>query len=120
MKDPGSTAEDLGDYDRRRATRQGVADRLPNERNARGLGGLSIAVRYVVIPAAPQMAALAGVALMIGFGLLIPIEALCDVPGIGQLTWIAAGKRDLPLLSALALLISTMVASVEWLGDLAR
>jgi peptide/nickel transport system permease protein len=87
---------------------------------ARGLGGLSIAMRYVVLPAAPQLAALAGVALVMGFGFLIPIEALCDVPGIGQLTWIAAGKRDLPLLSALALLISTVVASVEWLGDLSR
>lgn len=87
---------------------------------ARGVSSARLAFRYVLGPAAPQLAALAGVAVVIAFGLMIPIEALCDVPGIGQLTWIAAGKRDLPLLSAMALIIATLVASVQWLGDLAR
>ncbi|MCU1329434.1 MAG: binding-protein-dependent transport system inner rane component [Bryobacterales bacterium] len=87
---------------------------------ARGLGSSRLAFGYVLGPAAPQLAALAGVAVVIAFGLLLPVEALCDVPGIGQLTWIAASKRDLPLLAALALIISTLVASVQWLGDLTR
>jgi len=56
--------------------------------------------------AAPQLAGLAGIALVLAFGAIIPIEALCDVPGVGQLAWKAALARDLPLLCALALVIT--------------
>ena len=34
-----------------------------------------------------------GVALVLAFGAIIPIEALCDVPGIGQLAWKAQRWR---------------------------
>lgn len=84
---------------------------------ARGLGGVDLALRYVVRPAAPQLVAIAGVAAAMAFGALIPIEALCDVPGLGQLAWKAALARDLPVLSALALTITFVVASVQTLGD---
>lgn len=87
---------------------------------ARGLGSAGLAFRYVLGPAAPQLAALAGVAVVLAFGSLIPIEGLCDVPGIGQLALKGALARDLPLLSALALIITSLVAGVQWLGDLTR
>jgi peptide/nickel transport system permease protein len=87
---------------------------------ARGVGRFRLATRYVLAPLAPQWAALAGVAVVLAFGLLIPIEALCDLPGIGQLAWKAALARDLPLLSALALIITFLAASVQTVGDLMR
>lgn len=87
---------------------------------ARGLGPARLAISYVLTPAAGQLAALAGVAVVLAFGSLIPIEGLCDVPGIGQLALKGALARDLPLLSALGLIITSLVAGVQWLGDLTR
>jgi peptide/nickel transport system permease protein len=86
---------------------------------ARGLGAGSIAWRYLVLPAAPKFVALCGVGLVTAFGALIPIEALCDVPGIGQLAWRAALGHDLPLLCALALLITFAAAAVYSIEELA-
>jgi peptide/nickel transport system permease protein len=86
---------------------------------ARGVAPLMLAWRYVLCPSASQLTALGGVALVMAFGVLIPIEAICDVPGIGQLTWLAAVNRDLPLLSGLALIITFVVAAVASIGELA-
>lgn len=87
---------------------------------ARGATRWTLAWQYVLRPAAPQLIALAGVAFVTAFGVLIPIEAICDVPGIGQLTWKAAVARDLPLLCGLALIISFIVAAVASFGDWIR
>jgi peptide/nickel transport system permease protein len=86
---------------------------------ARGVRPAVLAFRYVLGAAAPQLIALAGVAVVLAFGSIIPIEALCDLPGIGQLAWKAAIARDLPLLSGLALIITFMAAFVQTVGDLA-
>jgi peptide/nickel transport system permease protein len=85
---------------------------------ARGAKPLTIALRYVVAAALPQWIALLGVALVLAFGFIIPIEALCDVPGVGQLAWKAALSRDLPLLCGLALIITLAVASVQTFSEL--
>jgi peptide/nickel transport system permease protein len=85
---------------------------------ARGMTPWVLAWRYVLRPAAGQLVALGGVALVLAFGVLIPIEAICDVPGIGQLTWKAAVSRDLPLLCGLALIITLVVAAVASFGEL--
>ncbi len=85
---------------------------------ARGARPLTIALRYVFAAALPQWIALLGVALVLAFGFTIPVEALCDVPGLGQLAWKAALSRDLPLLCGLALIITFAVASVQTLGEL--
>jgi peptide/nickel transport system permease protein len=84
---------------------------------ARGLAPWTLAWRYVLGPAAGQLIALAGVALVLAFGVLIPMEALCDVPGVGQLTWQAAVARDLPLLCGLALIITLVVAFAAAAGE---
>jgi peptide/nickel transport system permease protein len=84
---------------------------------ARGVGRGALAWRYVIRPAAPQLIALTGVAFVTAFGVLIPVEAICDVPGIGELTWHAAVARDLPLLCGLALIITFIVAAVASFGD---
>jgi ABC-type dipeptide/oligopeptide/nickel transport system permease component len=80
---------------------------------ARGLSRAAVAFRYVALPMAPQLAALAGVSVVLAFGSAIPVEALCDVAGIGQLAWRAALGRDLPLLCGLALVITFTVALAQ-------
>jgi peptide/nickel transport system permease protein len=86
---------------------------------ARGIGAGQIALRYVLSAGLPQWLALAGVAVMLAFGLAVPIEALCDVPGIGQLAWKAALARDLPVLCALGLIVTFLVAAVQSVGEIA-
>ncbi len=73
---------------------------------ARGLSELRILACHVLPVAAPQMIALAGITVSIALGACIPVEALCGLPGIGQLAWQAALSRDLPLLVNLTVLVT--------------
>jgi peptide/nickel transport system permease protein len=73
---------------------------------ARGLGELRILALHVLPVAGPQMIALAGITVSIALGAAIPVEALCGLPGIGQLAWQAALSRDLPLLVNLTVLVT--------------
>ncbi|HUI55237.1 MAG TPA: ABC transporter permease [Bryobacteraceae bacterium] len=87
---------------------------------AKGLGGARIWTRHVLPSIAPQLLALAGVSVSIAFGAAIPVEALCDLPGIGQLAWKAATARDLPLLVAITFLVIIVTqicnAASDWAG----
>ena len=85
---------------------------------ARGIPPLVIAANYIARLAGARFAALFGIAMVIAFGCAVPIEALCGHPGIGQLAWKAALSRDLPLLSAIALVITVFVTCVNAAGDL--
>lgn len=85
---------------------------------ARGIGAATIASRYVLGSAAPQLFALSGVALVLAFGADIPVEAICGIPGIGALALQAATGRDMPLLCALALIITFFVTLVHTGGEL--
>jgi peptide/nickel transport system permease protein len=73
---------------------------------ARGLGEVRILAWHVLPVAGPQMIALAGITVSVAFGASIPVEALCGLPGIGQLAWQAALSRDLPLLVNLTVLVT--------------
>lgn len=82
---------------------------------ARGVGTTRLVWAHLVRPCAPAMLALLGVSVSVAFGAAIPIEVLCDSPGLGQLAWQAALKRDLPLLVDITLLVS-LVAGVSGLA----
>lgn len=86
---------------------------------SRGIRPAAVAARYVLRTAAPQLTALLGIAFVLAFGLAVPIEALCGVPGMGALTIQAATSRDMPLLCALALIITCFVTLVHAIGDIA-
>jgi peptide/nickel transport system permease protein len=73
---------------------------------ARGLDEVRILAWHVLPVAGPQMIALAGITVSIALGASIPVEALCGLPGIGQLAWQAALSRDLPLLVNLTVLVT--------------
>ena len=87
---------------------------------ARGLSNLPGASgRMCLLPPAPQLAALAGISVSLAFGASIPIEVICDTPGVGQLAWRAALDRDLPLLVNITMLIALMTLAANSLADLA-
>lgn len=86
---------------------------------AKGLSNLRVLLAHVMLPAAPQLAALAGISVSLAFGASIPIEVVSDTPGIGQLAWRAALERDLPLLVNITILIALLTLVVNTLADLA-
>jgi peptide/nickel transport system permease protein len=86
---------------------------------AKGLSSWRVLWAHVFTPAAPQLAALAGISVSLAFGASIPIEVVCDTPGVGQLAWRAALDRDLPLLVTITVLVALMTLVVNSLADLA-
>jgi peptide/nickel transport system permease protein len=84
---------------------------------AKGLSRSRVLWAHIFTPAVPQLAALAGIAVSIGFGAAIPIEVICDSPGVGQLAWRAAMDRDLPLLVTITVLVALMTLVVNSLAD---
>lgn len=84
---------------------------------AKGVGPIRILVGHVLPVCAPQLLALAGVSASMAFGTAIPVETLCDLPGIGQLAWKAAVARDLPLLVSLTMLITLLTQACNAISD---
>jgi peptide/nickel transport system permease protein len=87
---------------------------------AKGAGQWRVLTWHVAPTAMPQLLALVGVSISIAIGVLLPIEVICDVPGIGQLAWQAAEARDLPLLVNLTLIVTLLTVCATTLSDLAR
>lgn len=85
---------------------------------AKGLGAFQLLLRHILRPAAPQLLALAGVSVGIAFTAAIPVEALCDLPGLGQLAWKAALSRDLSLLVTLTMIVAVVTLVANSLSDL--
>jgi len=65
-----------------------------------------------------EVLALAGVSIGIAISAAIPVEALCGIPGIGQLAWQAALGRDLALLNNVAMLVIACVVLANSGADL--
>ncbi len=86
---------------------------------ARGLGTGRILGWYVLPriagPLLAWLAATAGLAI----GAVVPIEVICDVPGLGQLAWKAALARDLPVLVVLTILVAILVQLSNGISALA-
>lgn len=91
---------------------------------ARGLPPWRILFAHTLAPAAPQLFAVLGMAVSVAFPALVPIEAVCDSPGIGQLAWKAALARDLPVLVVLTMVAAVIVsvgnAAADLTADAAR
>ncbi|HWX93958.1 MAG TPA: ABC transporter permease [Terriglobales bacterium] len=85
---------------------------------AKGLGDFHLMFWHILTPAAPQLLALAGVSVSIAFTAAIPVEALCDLPGLGQLAWKAALSRDLSLLVTLTMIVAVVTLVANSLSDL--
>ena len=86
--------------------------------SAKGVSKAGILCRHVFPIAAPQLLALAGISISMALGAAIPIEVLCDSPGVGQLAWQAALGRDLPLLVNITLLIALVTLFANCAAEL--
>jgi peptide/nickel transport system permease protein len=85
---------------------------------ARGLSGTRIFLFHAAPAALMPVLALGGISITLAFGASIPIEALADSPGIGQLAWRAALGRDLPVLVGITLLLTAITISANVLADI--
>jgi peptide/nickel transport system permease protein len=85
---------------------------------ARGLPATRLFFFHVVPSALMPLIALGGVSVTLAFGAAIPVEALADSPGIGQLAWQAALGRDLPVLVTVTLLLTAITVVANVLADL--
>jgi peptide/nickel transport system permease protein len=86
---------------------------------ARGVSRTRILFCHVIPAAWHPLAALLGVSASMAFGAAIPLEALTDSPGVGQLAWQAALNRDLPLLTSITLLVTLLTVAVNSLTSAA-
>jgi peptide/nickel transport system permease protein len=87
---------------------------------AKGAGPWRVLAWHVAPTALPQMIALVGVSISIGIGVLLPIEVVSDVAGIGQLAWHAAQARDLPLLVNLTMVVAFVTVCATLISDAAQ
>lgn len=87
---------------------------------AKGAGRWRILFWHVAPVCWPQWIALLGVSISIAIGVLLPIEVICDVPGIGQLAWQAAQSRDLPLLVNLTMVVTFLTVCATTMSDALR
>jgi len=87
---------------------------------AKGLGGFRVLLWHILPVTAPQLLALAGVSVSLAFAAAIPVEVVCDLPGIGQLAWKAALGRDLELLVNLTMIVTMVTLLANSAADLIR
>jgi peptide/nickel transport system permease protein len=83
---------------------------------ARGVSSSRILFCHVIPAAWHPLAALLGVSASMALGAAIPMEALSDSPGVGQLAWLAAINRDLPLLTSITLFVTLLTIGANFLA----
>jgi peptide/nickel transport system permease protein len=86
---------------------------------ARGITESRILISHIFPSITPQLLALGAASASMAMGALIPIEAICDVPGLGRLAWNAAMARDLPLLVNLTMLVAIATTTATAVAELA-
>ena len=110
--------QDLSLHAKSAATEQRDAARAYGARKRRG--PWRVLAWHVAPIAFPQIIALVGVSISIGIGVLLPIEVVSDVAGIGQLAWQAAQARDLPLLVNLTMVVTFVTVCATLISDAAQ
>ncbi|WP_162601587.1 ABC transporter permease [Occallatibacter savannae] len=85
---------------------------------AKGVTPTRILLRHIIAPALPQLIALGGISISLVFAAAIPVEVVCDIPGLGQLAWNAALGRDLNLLVIITLMLTAITLLANSVADL--
>lgn len=84
---------------------------------ARGVPRTIVIARHVLLRAAPTALSLFGISISIALGAAVPVEVICNLPGIGQLLWEAALSRDLPLIVALTAVVAFVTISANFAAE---
>ena len=77
---------------------------------AQGFGVWRMVRTHLLPGLSRELFALAMTSVVVALSLVVPVEVIFDVPGLGQLAWSAALNRDLPVLLAVTLLVAGCVA----------
>jgi peptide/nickel transport system permease protein len=85
---------------------------------AKGLSSIRVLFWHYLPPAAPQWLALLAVSITLALSVAVPVEVVCDLPGIGQLAWRAALARDLYLLVCLTGIVTLATAAAKSASEL--
>ncbi len=85
---------------------------------AKGVSDIRVALWHIAPVIRREMFALFGVSISIAISAAIPVEALCSIPGVGQLAWQSAMARDLPVLIVVAMLVIACVTVANSGADL--
>jgi peptide/nickel transport system permease protein len=86
---------------------------------AKGLTRWRQASHHVIPFALPALLPVVGLSVNLALGASVPLEVLCDRPGLGQLAWQSASGRDLPVLVALTWVVAGFTLVANTAGDLA-
>lgn len=84
---------------------------------AAGVRATRIVWACVVPQLLPQFLALLLRSFLTAIGLLVPVEVIFDLPGLGQLAWSATMNRDMPVLVALTVLFAGGLAFLGMIAD---
>ncbi len=85
---------------------------------AKGLSSLRILLWHYLPPAAGQWLALLSISLTLALSAAVPLEVVCDLPGIGQLAWKAALGRDLYLLVCLTGIVTLATVAAKSVSEI--
>jgi peptide/nickel transport system permease protein len=84
---------------------------------ARGVPRIVVIARHVLLRAAPTALSLFGISVSISLGAAVPVEVICDLPGVGQLLWEAALSRDIPLIVTLTAVVAFVTISANFAAE---
>ena len=105
-----------------RLTRAGMIDALASDyiRTARagGLSPWSVVLKHAARNAAMPVVAITAVQLGFMLGGSIVIEAVFNLPGVGQLAWESISKNDFPVVQAVVLILSLIYIALTLGADL--
>ncbi len=105
-----------------RLTRSGMIDAMASDyiRTARagGLSPWSVVLKHAARNAAMPVVAIAAVQLGFMLGGSIVIEAVFNLPGIGELAWESVSKNDFPVVQAVVLILSLVYILLTLGADL--
>lgn len=85
--------------------------------HALGLPPWRIWLNHIARPLGPEMCSICGSAVTLAFGACIPIEVVCDLPGIGQFAWKSALSRDLPAVVSVTVLVALLNSAANSIAD---
>jgi peptide/nickel transport system permease protein len=85
---------------------------------ARGLSWARVFFWHIVPTTLLPILALAGVSVTLALGASIPVEALADSPGLGNLAWRAALGRDIPVLVTITLLLTAVTIAANLMSEI--
>ncbi len=86
---------------------------------AKGIEEWRVLLVHVVPVCTPQLLSLLGLSVALAMGAVIPVEAILDVSGVGQLAWQAALARDMNLLVNITVVVTVVITVCNILLEIA-